>query len=152
MCPSILLYICPRSATPHTYISSALILAYLCSPPRAYLRYVSSYHNICVLELPHVSYVLVRGHTDTFTAAYADTFIAAFSSTRTYIWWYQDMYTTYLVLPPHTTIYTHSKSALAIARHFEGHPKIQVLYPGLPAFAGHAVAQAQMPGGFGGVS
>ena len=45
-----------------------------------------------------------------------------------------------------------SASALAIARHFEHHPRVgAVLYPGLPAFPGHAVAARQMAGGFGGM-
>jgi cystathionine gamma-synthase len=45
-----------------------------------------------------------------------------------------------------------SRTALAIARHFEGHRRIaEVLYPGLPAFPGHAVAARQMSGGFGGM-
>ena len=45
-----------------------------------------------------------------------------------------------------------SASALAIARHFDGHPHVaEVLYPGLPAAAGHAVAARQMAGGFGGM-
>ena len=45
-----------------------------------------------------------------------------------------------------------SESALAIARHFEGHPLVaQVLYPGLPGHAGHALAARQMTGGFGGM-
>jgi cystathionine gamma-synthase len=43
-----------------------------------------------------------------------------------------------------------ARNAQAIAEHFHGHPKIeQVLYPGLPDFAGHAVAARQMKGGFG---
>ena len=43
-------------------------------------------------------------------------------------------------------------NALAIARHFEGHPEIaKVLYPGLPDHLGHAVAARQMNGGFGGM-
>ncbi|MDL2354577.1 MAG: PLP-dependent aspartate aminotransferase family protein, partial [Pseudomonadota bacterium] len=43
-------------------------------------------------------------------------------------------------------------SAQSIAEHFEGHPLVEaVLYPGLPSFAGHAVAAAQMQGGFGGM-
>ena len=43
-----------------------------------------------------------------------------------------------------------SDSALRIARHFEGHPKLsQVLYPGLPSHPGHEVAARQMRGGFG---
>ena len=43
-------------------------------------------------------------------------------------------------------------SAQRIAEHFEGHPLVaEVLYPGLPSFAGHAVAARQMHGGFGGM-
>lgn len=45
-----------------------------------------------------------------------------------------------------------SASALAIARHFEGHPKLAaVLYPGLESHPGHGVAKRQMAGGFGGM-
>lgn len=45
-----------------------------------------------------------------------------------------------------------SASALAIAEHFDGHPLVaEVLYPGLPGYAGHAVAARQMTGGFGGM-
>jgi cystathionine gamma-synthase len=43
-------------------------------------------------------------------------------------------------------------SAQRIAEHFSRHPRLaQVLYPGLPDFPGHAVAAAQMRGGFGGM-
>ncbi|MEI4262589.1 trans-sulfuration enzyme family protein [Roseovarius sp. D0-M9] len=43
-------------------------------------------------------------------------------------------------------------SATAIARHFDGHPLLQsVLYPGLPAHPGHAVALRQTGGLFGGM-
>jgi cystathionine gamma-synthase len=43
-------------------------------------------------------------------------------------------------------------SAQRIAEHFNGHPLVaEVLYPGLPGRVGHAVAQAQMHGGFGGM-
>lgn len=45
-----------------------------------------------------------------------------------------------------------SENALAIARHFEGHPSIRaVLYPGLPSHPAHAIAARQMSGGFGGM-
>ncbi len=45
-----------------------------------------------------------------------------------------------------------SASALEIARHFEGHPKLAaVLYPGLESHPGHGVARRQMTGGFGGM-
>ncbi len=45
-----------------------------------------------------------------------------------------------------------SESALAIARHFEGHPAVAaVLYPGLASHPGHDIAVRQMTGGFGGM-
>lgn len=45
-----------------------------------------------------------------------------------------------------------SENALAIARHFEGHDKLDaVLYPGLASHPGHAIAARQMTGGFGGM-
>jgi cystathionine gamma-synthase len=44
-----------------------------------------------------------------------------------------------------------NESALAIARHLEGHPAVgQVFYPGLPSHPQHAIAKRQMHG-FGGV-
>jgi cystathionine gamma-synthase len=44
------------------------------------------------------------------------------------------------------------ESAQKVAEHFANHPKVlDVLYPGLPAFAGHAIAAKQMHGGFGGM-
>ena len=45
-----------------------------------------------------------------------------------------------------------SASALRIAEHLSGHPGIaEVMYPGLPDHAGHAIAARQMTGGFGGM-
>ncbi len=45
-----------------------------------------------------------------------------------------------------------SDTALAIARHFEGHPALRaVLYPGLRSHPGHEIAARQMRGGFGGM-
>ncbi len=47
---------------------------------------------------------------------------------------------------------TASASALRVAEHFDGHPLVtEVLYPGLLSSTGHAVAQRQMQGGFGGM-
>ena len=41
-------------------------------------------------------------------------------------------------------------NALAIARHFENHPRLEaVLYPGLESHPGHETAARQMKGGFG---
>ena len=45
-----------------------------------------------------------------------------------------------------------SESALAIAKRFDGHPRLHaVLYPGLPSHPGHAIAKRQMNGSFGGM-
>lgn len=45
-----------------------------------------------------------------------------------------------------------SDNALAIARHFYGHPRLRaVLYPGLESHPGHDIARKQMIGGFGGM-
>jgi cystathionine gamma-synthase len=45
-----------------------------------------------------------------------------------------------------------SANALAIARHFLTHPRIErVLYPGLPGHPGHAIARRQMSDGYGGM-
>ena len=45
-----------------------------------------------------------------------------------------------------------SSNALAIAKHVEGHPKVErVLYPGLASHPGHAIAARQMRDGFGGM-
>lgn len=45
-----------------------------------------------------------------------------------------------------------SESALTIAQHFHGHPKLlAVLYPGLPDHPGHDIAKRQMNRGFGGM-
>ncbi len=56
------------------------------------------------------------------------------------------MRTLYLRVPAAT------RSAQAIAEHFEGHPALShVLYPGLPNHPDHAVAARQMTGGFGGM-
>ena len=45
-----------------------------------------------------------------------------------------------------------AKTAASLAARLTGHPAVaQVLYPGLPQHAGHAVALRQMAGGFGGM-
>ena len=45
-----------------------------------------------------------------------------------------------------------SQNALQLARHFEGHPRLQrVLYPGLESHPGHEIAKRQMTRGFGGM-
>jgi cystathionine gamma-synthase len=43
-------------------------------------------------------------------------------------------------------------TAQRVAEHFAAHPRVlEVLYPGLPGFAGHDIARRQMQGGFGGM-
>jgi cystathionine gamma-synthase len=45
-----------------------------------------------------------------------------------------------------------TQNALAIARHFEDHPKLEaVLYPGLPSHPGHEIARRQTGGQYGGM-
>ncbi|MFO1448630.1 MAG: PLP-dependent aspartate aminotransferase family protein [Opitutaceae bacterium] len=52
----------------------------------------------------------------------------------------------------HVRVPAQCRSALAVATHFEGHRAVLAsLYPGLPSFAGHAIAARQMQGGFGGM-
>ena len=44
------------------------------------------------------------------------------------------------------------RSAQSLAERLSAHPMVtEVLYPGLPSFAGHAVSLRQMKGGFGGM-
>ena len=52
----------------------------------------------------------------------------------------------------HLRVERASSNALAIARRFEGHKKLdKVLYPGLASHPGHTTAACQMNGGFGGM-
>jgi cystathionine gamma-synthase len=52
----------------------------------------------------------------------------------------------------HVRVRHQSAAALVIAQHFAGHPAVaSVLYPGLAAHGGHAIAARQMQGGFGGM-
>jgi len=47
---------------------------------------------------------------------------------------------------------TQCRNALAVAEFLHAHPAVErVYYPGLPQHPGHAIAAAQMPGGFGAV-
>ena len=51
----------------------------------------------------------------------------------------------------HLRVARQCENAMALARHFEGHPKVRrVLYPGLDSHPGHEVARRQMAG-FGGM-
>lgn len=49
-------------------------------------------------------------------------------------------------------MHRHCENALALARWLEAHPKVErVIYPGLASHPQHALAKAQMTGGFGGM-
>jgi cystathionine beta-lyase/cystathionine gamma-synthase len=51
----------------------------------------------------------------------------------------------------HLRVERQCQNALALARHLEGHPKLErVLYPGLPSHPGHDLARSQMSA-FGGI-
>lgn len=52
----------------------------------------------------------------------------------------------------HVRVRHQCAAAMSLAQHFARHPRVEsVLYPGLPAHPGHAIAARQMPGGFGGM-
>jgi cystathionine gamma-synthase len=52
----------------------------------------------------------------------------------------------------HVRVRAQCASAMAIARHFARHPRVEaVLYPGLETHPGHAIAARQMRDGFGGM-
>ena len=52
----------------------------------------------------------------------------------------------------HLRVQRACESAMSIARHLQGHARIEeVLYPGLENHPGHAVAERQMQGGYGGM-
>ncbi|QOJ00555.1 MAG: cystathionine gamma-synthase [Phycisphaeraceae bacterium] len=52
----------------------------------------------------------------------------------------------------HVRVQRHGENALRVARWLEAHPAVQrVLYPGLESHPQHALAKAQMCGGFGGM-
>lgn len=52
----------------------------------------------------------------------------------------------------HLRMARHSASAMRVAQHLEGHPKVaRVIYPGLPSHPQHAVAARQMKGGYSGM-
>jgi cystathionine gamma-synthase len=52
----------------------------------------------------------------------------------------------------HVRVRHQSDAAMSIARHFARHPRVEaVLYPGLEAHPGHAIAARQMRSGFGGM-
>jgi len=108
----------------------------------------------------HSATKYLNGHSDVCAgvaiAAETDDFWARVAVNRSKIGGILGPFETWLLLRGLRTLYLRveraSRSAMAIARHFEKHPAVsQVLYPGLPSHPGHAVAARQMEGGFGGM-
>ena len=102
----------------------------------------------------------LNGHSDiiagTLTAAKADEYWERIKAVRSNIGAILGTFEAWLLQRGMRTLHIRveraSQSALKIAQHFERHPLVaEVMYPGLPGFAGHALAAQQMTGGFGGM-
>ncbi len=108
----------------------------------------------------HSATKYLNGHGDVVAgaliAARADDFWTKIGSVRAHGGAVLGPFETWLLLRGMRTLYIRvaraSANALAIAQHFDGHPKLKVvLYPGLKSHPGHDVARRQMDGGFGGM-
>lgn len=108
----------------------------------------------------HSATKYLNGHSDVIAGALCfardDAFTARVRRTRTTLGQILGPFEAWLLLRGMRTLDLRvravSASALAIATHFAADPRIaDVLYPGLPAHPGHAVAARQMQGGFGGM-
>ncbi len=108
----------------------------------------------------HSATKYLNGHGDVMAGALAvasaDDFWARIHSVRAYGGAIPGSFEAWLLQRGMRTVYLRvrqaSASALAIARHFDGHPALEaVRYPGLESHPGHDVAARQMDGGFGGM-
>ena len=108
----------------------------------------------------HSTTKYLNGHSDVMggvlTTARDDTMWADIMAVRKYVGGVMGPFEAWLLLRGMRTLAIRfrraSENATAIARHFAGHPKIEaVLYPGLSAHPGHAIAAGQFSGGFGGM-
>jgi len=108
----------------------------------------------------HSATKYLNGHSDviagTLTTAADDDFWARIRTVRVQMGSVLGPFEAWLLLRGLRTLFVRvreqSRAAQLIASHLASHGKIeQVLYPGLPTFAGHRVAAAQMKGGFGGM-
>ena len=108
----------------------------------------------------HSATKYLNGHSDilggVLVTARKDDFWTELAKIRTYVGGVMGGFEAWLLLRGMRTLDVRyqraSSNALAIARHFEGHPAIShVLYPGLPDHPGHDVAAGQMTNGFGGM-
>jgi cystathionine gamma-synthase len=108
----------------------------------------------------HSATQYLNGHSDviagTLTAAAEDEWWGHLKAIRARHGAILGSFEAWLLLRGMRTLYLRvrqsSAAAQVIAEHFAGHPRVAaVLYPGLPAFPGHALAARQMRGGFGGM-
>lgn len=108
----------------------------------------------------HSATKYLNGHSDvvagTLTTAREDDFWARIKLSRLQSGTVLGPFESWLLLRGIRTLFVRvpaqSAAALALARRFEKHPKLeQVLYPGLESSPDHAVAARQMTGGFGGM-
>ena len=102
----------------------------------------------------------LNGHSDVIagclTVKQADEYWTRIKQVRAQLGTVLGPFESWLLLRGMRTLYVRvaaqCRSAQVIAEHFAGHARIgAVLYPGLPDFAGHAIAAEQMHGGFGGM-
>jgi cystathionine gamma-synthase len=108
----------------------------------------------------HSATKYLNGHSDviagSLTTAQKDEFWLRIVAARSGYGGILGGFEAYLLLRGMRTLYPRveraCRSAQLIAERLAAHPKAQeVLYPGLPAAQGHAVAARQMQGGFGGM-
>ncbi|MDE2372077.1 MAG: PLP-dependent transferase [Burkholderiales bacterium] len=108
----------------------------------------------------HSATKYLNGHSDltagTLTAAVDSDYWQRVRGVRAQIGGTLGSFESWLLLRGLRTLHLRVRAACAsaqrIAEHFSSHPRIvEVLYPGLPSHAGHAIAAAQMQGGYGGM-
>jgi cystathionine gamma-synthase len=108
----------------------------------------------------HSATKYLNGHSDiiagTLTAARTDAFWEKLVAGRSSGGAILGNLETYLLMRGMRTLFVRveraCRSAQRIAEALAAHPRVaQVLYPGLPAHPGHAIAARQMQGGFGGM-
>ncbi len=108
----------------------------------------------------HSATKYLNGHSDVVAGALVtrakDEYWARIRSLRAQLGGILGPFEAWLLLRGMRTLYPRvdaaARAAMAIAAHFEKHPRIErVLYPGLASDPGHAVARRQMQGGFGGM-
>jgi cystathionine gamma-synthase len=108
----------------------------------------------------HSATKYLNGHSDIIAGALAtrveDEYWERIKTVRKQMGAILGSFEAWLLLRGMRTLYPRVKAASAgaqaIAEHFASHAGVaQVLYPGLPDFAGHDIAARQMTGGFGGM-